>query len=126
MKLRKNLFWLAIVIITALIQSTWPDMLKIQGVTPDLTLLLDLPPEVAFDEALLRVANPLSLLGDGRRDLVHSVPDLLASTANFLKGHGWQAGAPWGPGTANYSVIKDWNRADVYARTIAVMADRLS
>jgi rod shape-determining protein MreD len=40
MKLRKNLFWLAIVIITALIQSTWPDMLKIQGVTPDLTLLL--------------------------------------------------------------------------------------
>jgi lytic murein transglycosylase len=64
--------------------------------------------------------------GDGRRDLVHSVPDLLASTANFLKGHGWQAGAPWGPGTANYSVIKDWNRADVYARTIAVMADRLS
>jgi lytic murein transglycosylase len=64
--------------------------------------------------------------GDGRRDLVHSVPDILASTANFLKGHGWKAGAPWGPGTANYSVIKDWNRADVYARTIAVMADRLS
>lgn len=63
--------------------------------------------------------------GDGRRDLVHSVPDLLASTANFLKGHGWQAGAPWGPGTANYGVIKDWNKADVYARTIAVMADRL-
>ena len=29
--------------------------------------------------------------GDGRRDLVHSVPDILASTANFLKGHGWQA-----------------------------------
>ena len=26
--------------------------------------------------------------GDGRRDLVRSVPDILASTANFLKGHG--------------------------------------
>ncbi len=63
--------------------------------------------------------------GNGRRDLVHSVPDILASTASFMKGHGWQRGAPWGPGTHNYSVIKDWNRADVYARTIAVMADRL-
>lgn len=63
--------------------------------------------------------------GDGRRDLVHSVPDILASTANFLKGHGWQAGEPWQPGSPNYSVIKDWNKADVYARTIAVMADRL-
>jgi lytic murein transglycosylase len=63
--------------------------------------------------------------GDGRRDLVHSVPDILASTANFLKGHGWQAGGSWQPGSHNYSVIKDWNKADVYARTIAVMADRL-
>lgn len=63
--------------------------------------------------------------GDGRRDLVHSVPDILASTANFLKAHGWQRGAPWGPGTANYAAIKEWNRADVYARTIALMAQRL-
>lgn len=63
--------------------------------------------------------------GNGRRDLVRSVPDILASTANFLKGHGWQRGQPWGPGTANYGVIKDWNRADVYARTIALMAERL-
>ncbi len=28
---------------------------------------------------------------DGRRDLVHSVPDVLASTANYLKGYGWKA-----------------------------------
>jgi len=63
--------------------------------------------------------------GNGRRDLVHSVPDILASTANFMKGHGWQRGGSWEPGTHNYSVIKDWNKADVYARTIAVMADRL-
>ncbi len=63
--------------------------------------------------------------GDGRRDLVRSVPDILASTANFMKGHGWQRGEPWGPGTANYNVIKDWNRADVYARTISMMAERL-
>jgi lytic murein transglycosylase len=63
--------------------------------------------------------------GDGRRDLVRSIPDILASTANFMKGHGWQAGGSWQPGSANYGVIKDWNRAEVYARTIAVMADQL-
>jgi lytic murein transglycosylase len=33
--------------------------------------------------------------GDGRRDLVHSVPDTLASAANFLAGLGWQRGQPW-------------------------------
>jgi lytic murein transglycosylase len=63
--------------------------------------------------------------GDGRRDLVRSVPDILASTANFLKGHGWQAGQPWEPGSANYAVIRDWNRAEVYQRTISVMASKL-
>lgn len=34
--------------------------------------------------------------GDGRRDLVDSVPDALASTANFLRKAGWQSGMPWG------------------------------
>ncbi|HHW63835.1 MAG TPA: lytic murein transglycosylase [Rhodocyclaceae bacterium] len=34
--------------------------------------------------------------GDGRRDLVDSVPDALASTANFLKRAGWRSGLPWG------------------------------
>lgn len=34
--------------------------------------------------------------GDGRRDIVDSVPDALASTANFLKKSGWQTGLPWG------------------------------
>ena len=63
--------------------------------------------------------------GDGRRDLVHSVPDILASTANFLKAHGWRAGESWEPGSANYAVIKEWNRAEVYQRTISVMATRL-
>lgn len=63
--------------------------------------------------------------GNGRRDLVRSVPDILASTANYLKRHGWKRGAAWGPGTGNYAAIKQWNRADVYARTIAVMAEKL-
>ena len=34
--------------------------------------------------------------GDGRRDLVDSVPDALASTANFLKRAGWNSSLDWG------------------------------
>ncbi len=33
--------------------------------------------------------------GDGRRDLVNSIPDVIASTANLLRKHGWQPGQPW-------------------------------
>ena len=64
--------------------------------------------------------------GNGRRDLIHSVPDMLASTANFLKSYGWQAGQGWRPGSANYGVIQEWNKAQVYVKTISVMADKLS
>lgn len=34
--------------------------------------------------------------GDGRRDIVGSVPDALASAANYLKRAGWESGEPWG------------------------------
>ncbi|MGQ4583517.1 lytic murein transglycosylase [Lysobacter sp. F60174L2] len=34
--------------------------------------------------------------GDGRRDLVGSIPDALASTANYLERSGWRSGEPWG------------------------------
>ncbi|WP_294539271.1 lytic murein transglycosylase [uncultured Rhodoblastus sp.] len=34
--------------------------------------------------------------GDGRRDVVGSVPDALGSTANFLRKAGWVSGLPWG------------------------------
>ena len=33
--------------------------------------------------------------GNGKRDLIHSVPDVLASTANYLLGLGWKRGEPW-------------------------------
>ena len=72
------------------------------------------------------IQNAVDFDGDGRKDLIHSVPDVLASTANFLAGHGWQRGAGWQPGSANYGVIAEWNKADVYDRTIAEMADQLS
>ena len=63
--------------------------------------------------------------GDGRRDLVRSVPDMFASTANFLKGHGWRANEGWQPGSANYNALQEWNKAQVYSRTIAVAASRM-
>jgi len=61
----------------------------------------------------------------GRRDLVRSTPDVLASTANYLKSHGWQRGQGWGPGQPNFAVIQEWNKAEVYAKTIALFADKL-
>ncbi len=64
--------------------------------------------------------------GDGRRDLIRSIPDSLASTANFLRSYGWQSGQSWHPGSTNYNVIQQWNKAQVYVRTIAVMADKLA
>lgn len=33
--------------------------------------------------------------GDGRVDMIHSIPDALASAANLLKSFGWQKGQPW-------------------------------
>jgi lytic murein transglycosylase len=33
--------------------------------------------------------------GDGKRNLLRSVPDMLASTANYLHGLGWKRGEPW-------------------------------
>ena len=33
--------------------------------------------------------------GDGRVDMVHSLPDALASAANLMKSFGWQKGQPW-------------------------------
>jgi lytic murein transglycosylase len=34
--------------------------------------------------------------GDGRRDVVDTVPDALGSTANYLRRAGWRSGEPWG------------------------------
>jgi len=63
--------------------------------------------------------------GDGRRDLVRSVPDVLASTANYLKGYGWQPGKRWNEGDPNFEAIRGWNKAMVYAKTVATFAERL-
>jgi membrane-bound lytic murein transglycosylase B len=64
--------------------------------------------------------------GNGRSDLIRSVPDVLASTANYLRGYGWQRGQPLTEGSKNFEVLREWNRAQVYQKTIALFALRLS
>ncbi|MGI8527768.1 MAG: lytic murein transglycosylase [Pseudolabrys sp.] len=39
--------------------------------------------------------NGVDYDGDGRRDVIKSTPDTIATAANFLKSLGWQAGQPW-------------------------------
>lgn len=64
--------------------------------------------------------------GDGRRDLIDSIPDALASTANFLAQAGWVSGQPWGhevtlpagfdfalAGRHNKRSIAEWGRLGV-------------
>jgi len=63
--------------------------------------------------------------GNGRRDLIRSTPDVLASTANYLRGYGWRSGAGWNEGEPNYAVLREWNRSQVYAKTIGLLASRL-
>ncbi len=121
---------------------------------------------------------------DGKRDLWGSVPDAMASAANFLRGLGWQRGMRWGrevslpegfdyrqtglqtqknllewaelgvtamdrtPLTAadvqaalmvptgsqgpaflvydNFNVIMGWNRAEAYALSVGLLADRIA
>ncbi len=63
---------------------------------------------------------------NGRRDLLHSAPDVLASTANFLASYGWQRDKDWQPGSANFSVLQQWNKSEVYAKTVAYFADQLA
>jgi len=64
--------------------------------------------------------------GDGRVDLRHSVADVLASTANLLKVNGWRAGAPFGPGTGNFEVMREWNHAEIYRRALVLFAERVT
>lgn len=50
--------------------------------------------------------------GDGKADVVHSVPDAMATAANFLKGLGWQRGQPWLQ-EVKVPQSLDWKEADL-------------
>jgi len=49
----------------------------------------------------------------------------LNSTANFLKAHGWRAGAGYQPGEPNFAAIQAWNAAGVYQKAIALMGRQI-
>ncbi len=63
--------------------------------------------------------------GDGKRDLVNSVPDALASTANFMVKAGWRSDEPWGfevkipagyngpSGRKRRANVQDWARRGI-------------
>ena len=53
--------------------------------------------------------------GDGKRDLIRSAPDSLASAANYLQSIGWQPGQPW----IQQVRVPDnlpWDQADVTSK----------
>jgi lytic murein transglycosylase len=62
--------------------------------------------------------------GDGVVNL-NTKADALASTANFLKGHGWVPGAGYQPGQTNFVAIQGWNAAGVYEQAIAIIGRQI-
>ena len=64
--------------------------------------------------------------GNGHVDLRHSVPDVLASTANLLHTAGFKRGGDYHEGSPNFDAMREWNRAVIYRKTIAYFADKLA
>jgi membrane-bound lytic murein transglycosylase B len=67
---------------------------------------------------------PKSILQYGTGNL-DSASGALTSTANFLKAHGWRAGAGYQPGQPNFAAIQGWNAASVYQQAIALMGRQI-
>ncbi|MBN8632793.1 MAG: lytic transglycosylase family protein [Rhodobacterales bacterium] len=62
--------------------------------------------------------------GDGKVDL-YNQSDALATTANYLRKHGWKPGKGYQEGEPNFAVIKEWNAAKVYQQAIAIMGAKI-
>ncbi len=67
---------------------------------------------------------PKTMLEYGVGNL-ESASGALSSTANFLKAHGWRAGAGYQPGEPNFAAIEEWNAAQVYQKAIALMGRQI-
>lgn len=64
--------------------------------------------------------------GDGNGAInLNTKADALASTANFLKAHGWIRGAGYQSGQPNFAAIQGWNAAGVYQQTIAIVGRQI-
>lgn len=53
--------------------------------------------------------------GDGRADVIHSIPDAMASGAAFLQALGWRRGEPWLE-SVQVPAEMDWSKADPEVR----------
>ena len=67
---------------------------------------------------------PKTMLEYGVGNL-ESASGALSSTANYLKAHGWRAGAGYQPGQPNFAAIQEWNAASVYQQAIAIMGRQI-
>jgi membrane-bound lytic murein transglycosylase B len=68
---------------------------------------------------------PKNVLEYGTGGSLDSAPNALAATANFLRAHGWRAGAGYQPGEPNFAAIEAWNSAPVYQRAIATIGKEI-
>jgi membrane-bound lytic murein transglycosylase B len=68
---------------------------------------------------------PKNILNYGNGGNLDTAANALASTANFLKAHGWRAGGGYQPGEANFGAIQAWNAASVYQRAIALIGQQI-
>jgi membrane-bound lytic murein transglycosylase B len=67
---------------------------------------------------------PKNILAYGSGNLDNAA-NALNATANFLRAHGWRAGAGYQPGEPNFAAIQAWNAAQVYQRAIALMGRQI-
>jgi membrane-bound lytic murein transglycosylase B len=67
---------------------------------------------------------PKNILAYGTGNLDNAA-NALNATANFLRAHGWRAGAGYQPGEPNFAAIEAWNAAGVYQRAIALMGRQI-
>jgi membrane-bound lytic murein transglycosylase B len=58
--------------------------------------------------------------GEGHKDIWNSVPDALASAANYLREHGWRAGETWG---YEVKLPRDFNYGNAWSGASASLAD---
>jgi membrane-bound lytic murein transglycosylase B len=68
---------------------------------------------------------PKNILNYGIGGSLDIAANALASTANFLKAHGWRAGAGYQPGEPNFAALQAWNAAPVYQQAIAVIGRQI-
>ncbi len=68
---------------------------------------------------------PKTILEYGTGGSLETAAGALTSTANFLKAHGWAAGAGYQPGEPNFAAIQAWNAATVYEQAIAIVGAKI-